>query len=214
MTFSGITLRPCPRAPYSVSQTGCADRLAHKREPIQLPPTLRGALVCGTNPRAVFVFQGWWVWCLGARGGGGAASGRGAAASALAVARTAAAWWLSFSRQHCLYLWPDPQWQSWLRPGLGLVEVIEESVPYQRLARRYFPPGTGDGSTGSSDPRNGSGLQARSLNRHPSRVFTNASSYLPKKSVSMTATVNQRVSAQRPQTPHRRPLPGQDTASR
>lgn len=72
----------------------------------------------GTKPRVVADFQGWCVWCLGVRGGAAPeASGDGAVGSVDAVARAAAAAALSLSRQQCLYLRPDPQWQGSLRPG-------------------------------------------------------------------------------------------------
>ena len=64
-----------------------------------------------------------------------AASDGRAAASAAALARAAAACRSSFSRQHCLYLRPEPQWQGWLRPGRARVgAVIEKSVPYHLTA--------------------------------------------------------------------------------
>jgi hypothetical protein len=81
----------------------------------QLPPTLRGVRVRGTNPRELreaVAFQGWCVWCFGARGGAAAAavvSGDGSAASSAAFARAAAACASSFSRQQCLYFRPEPQ---------------------------------------------------------------------------------------------------------
>jgi hypothetical protein len=54
-----------------------------------------------------------------------AASGAGAGASAAAAARAAVALAASFSRQHCLYFLPEPQWQGSLRPGRELVcEII------------------------------------------------------------------------------------------
>ena len=54
----------------------------------------------------------------GARGRG-RGLGRGAGASAAAFARAARAFSSSFPRQHCLYFFPDPQWQGSLRPRLG-----------------------------------------------------------------------------------------------
>jgi len=92
------------------------DRLA------QLPPTLRGVRVRGMKPREVVAFQGWSVRTFGARVGADvAASDDRTAASAAAFARAAAACASSFSRQQCLYLRPEPQWQVWLRPGRALV---------------------------------------------------------------------------------------------
>src|SRR6266849_5118225 len=88
----------------------------------QLPPTLRGVRVRGTKPRDVVAFQGWCVSAFGARlGTDVAASGGRAAASAAALARAAVARASSFSRQQCLYLRPEPQWQGSLRPGRALV---------------------------------------------------------------------------------------------
>ncbi len=79
----------------------------------QLPPTLRGVRVRGMKPREVVVFQGWCVWGFGARAGADVAAPDGlAAASAAALARAAAACRSSFSRQQCLYLRPEPQWQG------------------------------------------------------------------------------------------------------
>ena len=49
----------------------------------------------------------------------------------------------------------------------------------------YGAPGTGEAATGVFDPRKVSAVQIRSLNRQPSRVLTNLSSYLPK---SVTST--------------------------
>jgi len=68
--------------------------------------------VRGAKPRDVVALQGWCVWCLGARVGAGAGAspaGRVAAASAAAFVRAALAAALSFSRQQCLYLRPEPQ---------------------------------------------------------------------------------------------------------
>jgi hypothetical protein len=83
----------------------------------------------GTKPRVVFAFQGWLDFAFCGRVGvsGTAASGDAAAASAaLARAAASAAW--SLSRQHCLYLRPEPQWQGSLRPGRGVVGDITTSV--------------------------------------------------------------------------------------
>ena len=61
---------------------------------------------------------------------GGGESADFAASSAAALLLAAAALVLSFSRQQCLYLRCDPQWQGSLRPGLALVGgVIGRSVP-------------------------------------------------------------------------------------
>jgi len=77
------------------------------------------------NPRDVVAFQGWCVSIRGFRAGsaGAAASGGAAAASSAALARAAEASRSSFSRQHCLYLRPEPQWHGSLRPGRALVEA-------------------------------------------------------------------------------------------
>jgi hypothetical protein len=63
------------------------------------------------KPREVVAFQGWWVSGFGARFGAGVAASDdpAAASAAAALARAAAAWRSSFSRQHCLYLRPEPQ---------------------------------------------------------------------------------------------------------
>ena len=42
--------------------------------------------------------------------------------------RAALASALSFSRQHCLYLRPEPQWQGSLRPGRAIVVAVIERV--------------------------------------------------------------------------------------
>ena len=105
----------------------------------QLPPTLRGVRVCETKPREVVAFHGWCVGCFGARVGADvAASDDRAAASAAALARAAAAFASSFSRQQCLYLRPEPQRQSWLRPGRALVEAVIEKVYRTGCARQRF----------------------------------------------------------------------------
>ena len=63
-----------------------------------------------------------------AAGGGESADFAASSAAALLLAEAALA--LSFSRQQCLYLRCEPQWQGSLRPGLALVGgVIGRSVP-------------------------------------------------------------------------------------
>ena len=105
-----------------------------------MPPTLRGARVRGMNPREVLAFQGWWVCGFWDRADAGAtAPDDGGVVAAAAAARSAAACLSSLSRQQCLYLRPDPQWQGSLRPGDGVRTVIENSVPHD--ARSVFPWG-------------------------------------------------------------------------
>jgi hypothetical protein len=84
--------------------------LAVGSDAFQLPPTLRGPRGRGTYTRERDAFHGCSVRCLvvrfatprAASAGCGAAS---AAARALAAVRAA----LSFSKQHSLYLRPEPQ---------------------------------------------------------------------------------------------------------
>jgi len=45
-----------------------------------------------------------------------------------AAFRAALASALSFSRQHCLYLRPEPQWHGSLRPGRAIVVAVIERV--------------------------------------------------------------------------------------
>ena len=79
----------------------------------QLPPTFRGVRDRCTKPRFVDVRHGWWVSGFGGRFGladaASASGSAGASAAAAAFARAALAAFSSFSRQHCLYLRPDPQ---------------------------------------------------------------------------------------------------------
>ena len=94
----------------------------HPPDDDQLPPTFRGARIRGTKPRAVVVFHGCSVRGFTGRVGVGLADAAGvvdASADALSRAATSLAW--SFSRQQCLYLRPEPQWQGSLRPGRELV---------------------------------------------------------------------------------------------
>ncbi len=96
----------------------------------QLPPTLRGVRTRWKTPRVLAAFQGCSVWCFGARLDAAGASGEGTGASATALARAVRASDSSFSRQHCLYLRPDPQRHGSLRPGRSAVVVIIVSVEY------------------------------------------------------------------------------------
>src|SRR4051812_18980354 len=84
----------------------------------------------GMKPRDVVAFHGWWVWDFGARlGAVVSVSGESTGSLAAASARAADACVASFSRQHCLYFRPEPQWQGSLRPGRALMgAVIGSSV--------------------------------------------------------------------------------------
>jgi hypothetical protein len=91
----------------------------------------------GTNPRVV-AFHGCSVRAVALRLGGAVAnSGAGAGASAAAAARAAVASAASFSRQHCLYFLPEPQWQGSLRPGR---ELVWEVIGIECTVSLNFPP--------------------------------------------------------------------------
>jgi hypothetical protein len=51
-----------------------------------------------------------------------------------ATFRAALASALSFSRQHCLYLRPEPQWHGSLRPGRAIVVAVIEGVYCNRMS--------------------------------------------------------------------------------
>ena len=90
----------------------------------------RGVPVRGTKPREVVAFQGWCVWCFGARAGAGVAVSAGsAAASAAALARTAAASALSFSRQQCLSCGPSRNQARCVRVVHGSERSLKRAVP-------------------------------------------------------------------------------------
>jgi hypothetical protein len=94
-------------------------------------PTLRGVRVRLEKPRRAVAFQGWCV-CGDRVGVEGAALEAGTGAVAAALARAAVASASSFWRQQCLYLRPDPQRQTSLRPGRAAVGgVIKGSVSYR-----------------------------------------------------------------------------------
>jgi hypothetical protein len=92
----------------------------------QLPPTLRGVRGRDTKPGVVVPLHGWCVCGFGGRVDEAAVAGAGAGsgASAAATARAAVASASSFSRQQCLYLRPEPQWQGSLRPGRATVRAV------------------------------------------------------------------------------------------
>jgi hypothetical protein len=75
------------------------------------------------------------VWCFGARVGTAATTADGAVPSAAAAARAVLATASSFSRQHCLYLRPEPHGQGSLRPGRPIVRAVMERVYILRSAR-------------------------------------------------------------------------------
>ena len=74
-------------------------------------------------------------------GAGAAASAAGAGASAAAFARAARAFSSSFPRQHCLYFFPDPQWQGSLRPRMGSTCLASEPPLYRAPRGGASPPG-------------------------------------------------------------------------
>ena len=108
--------------PASLALADGAGRSSRVSLRAQLPPTFRGVRIRGTKPRAVVVFHGCSVRGFTGRVGVGLADAAGvvdASADALSRAATSLVW--SFSRQQCLYLRPEPQWQGSLRPGRELV---------------------------------------------------------------------------------------------
>ena len=104
------------------------ERIESRGRPRQPPPTLRGVRERPRKPRDVAFFQGCSVWCFGARLGTAATTADGAVSSTAAAARAVLARASSFSRQHCLYLRPEPHGQGSLRPGRPIVRAVIERV--------------------------------------------------------------------------------------